>query len=163
PATFPYGRGRSRSAWEVCRAMADVGDRVEVLSKSGTRQGKVTRVSGAWVTGEWDTGGQTTVIPAPGVMTVMGATAKQAAPAERPRVPRIVEPIAYVFGPTPHHGITRDVPTRFHYDGRYDRLEPVSDVAVTASPGTPTQTQVSTQSGHTHIRIGDRNRTITGL
>ena len=76
---------------------------------------------------------------------------------------RIVEQIAYDFGTTPHHGITRDVPTRFHYDGRYDRLEPVSDVAVTASPGTPTQTQVSTQSGHTHIRIGDRNRTITGL
>src|SRR5947209_20513902 len=59
--------------------MADVGDRVEVLSKSGTRQGKVSRVSGAMVTVEWDTGGQTTVIPAPGVMSVIGAARKKAA------------------------------------------------------------------------------------
>jgi len=82
---------------------------------------------------------------------------------ERPGDLRIVEQIVYDFATTPHHGITRDIPTRFHYDGRYDRLEPVSSVAVTASPGTPTQTQVSTQSGHTHIRIGDPNRTITGV
>ena len=68
--------------------MADVGDRVEVLSKSGTRQGKVTRVSGALVTVEWDTGGQTTVIPAPGVMSVIGArAAKKAAPAKKKKAP----------------------------------------------------------------------------
>ena len=67
--------------------MADVGDRVEVLSKSGTRQGKVTRVSGALVTVEWDTGGQTTVIPAPGVMSVIGAMAKKAAPAKKKKAP----------------------------------------------------------------------------
>src|SRR5947209_2234101 len=59
--------------------MADVGDRVEVLSKSGTRQGVVTRVSGALVTVEWDTGGSTTVIPAPGVMSVIGGRRKAAA------------------------------------------------------------------------------------
>ena len=52
--------------------MPDVGDRVQMLSKSGTRQGVVRRVSGAMLTVEWDTGGQTTVIPAPGVMTVVG-------------------------------------------------------------------------------------------
>jgi len=67
--------------------MADVGDRVEVLSKSGTRQGKVTRVSGALVTVEWDTGGQTTVIPAPGVMSVIGARGKKAAPAKKKKAP----------------------------------------------------------------------------
>src|SRR5436305_9308428 len=67
--------------------MADVGDRVEVLSKSGTRQGKVTRVSGALVTVEWDTGGQTTVIPAPGVMSVIGARAKKSAPAKKKKAP----------------------------------------------------------------------------
>jgi hypothetical protein len=69
--------------------MPDVGDRVEMLSKAGTRQGKVTRVSGALVTVEWDTGGQTTVIPAPGVMSVIGGRrpATKAAPAKKKAVP----------------------------------------------------------------------------
>jgi len=57
--------------------MPDVGDRVEMLSKSGTRQGQVTRMSGAMLTVEWDSGGQTTVIPAPGVMRVIGAGARK--------------------------------------------------------------------------------------
>ncbi len=61
--------------------MAVVGDRVEVLSKAGTRQGVVTRVSGAMVTIAWDNGGQTTVIPAPGVMSVIGGGRK--APAKK--------------------------------------------------------------------------------
>jgi hypothetical protein len=69
--------------------MPDVGDRVEMLSKAGTRQGKVTRVSGALVTVEWDTGGQTTVIPAPGVMSVIGGRrpATKAAPAKKKAAP----------------------------------------------------------------------------
>jgi len=67
--------------------MPDVGDRVEMLSKAGTRQGKVTRVSGAMVTVDWDTGVQTTVIPAPGVMSVIGRRpAKKAAPAKKKAV-----------------------------------------------------------------------------
>src|SRR5438270_8212163 len=52
--------------------MADVGDRVEVRSKGATRLGEVVRVSGTLVTVAWDTGGQTRVIPAPGVMSVVG-------------------------------------------------------------------------------------------
>src|SRR5205823_3186735 len=70
--------------------MAVVGDRVEVLSKAGTRQGVVTRVSGALVTVEWDTGGSTTVIPAPGVMSVIGGGRKAAArkaPAKKKAAP----------------------------------------------------------------------------
>src|SRR5437660_4252624 len=64
--------------------MPDIGDRVEMLSKAGTRHGKVTRVSGTLVTVDWDTGGQTTVIPAPGVMSVIGGRrAKKAAPAKK--------------------------------------------------------------------------------
>ena len=61
--------------------MAVVGDRVEMLSKGGTRQGVVRRVSGALVTVEWDNGGSTTVIPAPGVMSVIGGGRK--APAKK--------------------------------------------------------------------------------
>ena len=63
--------------------MPDVGDRVEVLSKGGTRLGEVVRVSGTLVSVAWDTGGQTTVIPAPGVMSVVGGRrrpVKKAAP-----------------------------------------------------------------------------------
>jgi len=76
---------------------------------------------------------------------------------------RIVEQIVYDFGDTSRHGITRDIPTRFHYKNtRYDRLEPVSDVVVTASPGTPTQAKISSD-GTTSIRIGDPHRTITGV
>ena len=56
--------------------MADVGDRVEVLSKAGTRLGVVRSVTGALVTVEWDTGGQTTLIPAPGVMSIVGGGRK---------------------------------------------------------------------------------------
>ena len=70
--------------------MAVVGDRVEVLSKAGTRQGVVTRVSGALVTVEWDTGGSTTVIPAPGVMSVIGGGRKASArkaPAKKKAAP----------------------------------------------------------------------------
>jgi hypothetical protein len=65
--------------------MAEVGDRVEVLSKSGTRLGVVVGVSGTLVTVAWDTGGQTTVIPAPGVMSVIGRRrpAKKRPPAKK--------------------------------------------------------------------------------
>jgi hypothetical protein len=45
-------------------------------AKSGARLGVVRRVSGTLVTVEWDTGGQSTVIPGPGVLSVIGATRK---------------------------------------------------------------------------------------
>jgi hypothetical protein len=69
--------------------MADVGDRVEMLSKGGSRQGVVRRVSGTLVTVDWDTGGQTTVIPAPGVMSVIGGRrpAKKATSAKKKAAP----------------------------------------------------------------------------
>jgi uncharacterized protein (TIGR04222 family) len=76
---------------------------------------------------------------------------------------RIVEQIVYDFGDNSRHGITRDIPTRFHYDNKFDRLEPIDAIVVTGSPGTPTQTQVSDESGTTNLRIGDPNRTITGV
>jgi DNA-binding protein HU-beta len=84
--------------------MAVVGDRVSVQSKSGPRLGVVRTVSGTLVTVEWDTGGQTTVIPAPGVMSVISggrkaggakapakkktaATKKKATPAKKKATP----------------------------------------------------------------------------
>jgi uncharacterized protein (TIGR04222 family) len=76
----------------------------------------------------------------------------------------VVEGITYDFGFHARHGITREIPTRFHYDRRYDRLEPVSEVSVTTSSGTPGQTKIqSISGGRTSIRIGDPDRTITGV
>ncbi|MBV9411835.1 MAG: hypothetical protein JO148_09575 [Acidimicrobiia bacterium] len=59
--------------------MPDVGDRVSVQAKAGTRLGVVRSVNGALVTVDWDTGGQSTLIPAPGVMSVVGGGRKAAA------------------------------------------------------------------------------------
>jgi hypothetical protein len=70
--------------------MPAVGDRVSVQSKSGPRLGVVRTVSGTLVTVEWDTGGQTTVIPAPGVMSVIGGGRKAGgakAPAKKKATP----------------------------------------------------------------------------
>jgi hypothetical protein len=68
--------------------MPDVGDRVSVQAKAGTRLGVVRSVSGALVSVEWDTGGQTTLIPAPGVMSVVGGrSAKKAAPTKKKAAP----------------------------------------------------------------------------
>ena len=56
--------------------MANVGDRVSMQSKSGARLGVVRRVSGTLVTVEWENGSQSTVIPGPGVLSVVGAARK---------------------------------------------------------------------------------------
>src|SRR5205814_10070230 len=73
------------------------------------------------------------------------------------------ETIDYDFGDTSHHGIERDIPYRFYYDQVYDRVEPIEDVSVTASAGTPDKVKTSKSGGTYVIRIGDPNRTITGL
>src|SRR4051794_11881875 len=59
--------------------MANVGDRVSMQSKSGARLGVVRRVSGTLVTVEWENGSQSTVIPGPGVLSVVGGARKAAA------------------------------------------------------------------------------------
>jgi uncharacterized membrane protein len=76
---------------------------------------------------------------------------------------QVTETIDYDFGDAPHHGIFRDIPHRFTYDDTNDRIMPISDVSVTATPaGTPTDVKVTNDGGVTHIRIGDPDRTITG-
>ena len=51
--------------------MADVGDRIAVTSKGPPRFGVVTAVRGAMVTVHWDTGGETSLIPGPGALSVV--------------------------------------------------------------------------------------------
>lgn len=50
--------------------MAEVGDRVTVSSKGPPRAGVVTATSGAMITVRWDSGGETSIIPGPGVLSV---------------------------------------------------------------------------------------------
>ena len=77
---------------------------------------------------------------------------------------RITETIVYDFGTTEHHGIFRDVPTRLAFNDRYDRVYPLQVGSVTASGDTPAQYDVSQESGGiTRIKIGDPDRTITGV
>ncbi|HEU0133111.1 MAG TPA: DUF2207 domain-containing protein [Mycobacteriales bacterium] len=74
----------------------------------------------------------------------------------------VVETIVYDFALTPRHGIYRIVPDRFRYDRDNDRVEPIRNVRVTGSPGTPTKTKVEHGGNATKIRVGDPDRTITG-
>jgi hypothetical protein len=53
--------------------MADVGDRIAVASKGVPRPGVVTAVSGAMITVRWDTGEETSLIPGPGVLSVVAS------------------------------------------------------------------------------------------
>jgi len=75
----------------------------------------------------------------------------------------IVETIDYDFGPTPRHGILRDIPTRLRYDDTYDRIYPLDVVEVRASEGTPAAYEVeSVEGGITRIRVGEADVEITG-
>lgn len=58
--------------------MADVGDWIAVTSKGEPRSGVVTAVIGAMITVRWDTGGETSLIPGPGVLSVV--TGRRRAP-----------------------------------------------------------------------------------
>jgi uncharacterized membrane protein YgcG len=74
----------------------------------------------------------------------------------------VVERIDYDFGSSPHHGIFRDIPVRFSFDDRNDRIYPLQVTSVTASAGAPAGYKTSTQGGSIEIKIGDPNKTVTG-
>lgn len=75
----------------------------------------------------------------------------------------VLEVIEYDFGTAERHGILRDIPVRFHYDDRYDRVYRLSVQDITTSSGTPDQFEVEEiENGRMRIRIGDPDRTITG-
>ncbi|MGH2554621.1 MAG: DUF2207 domain-containing protein, partial [Actinomycetota bacterium] len=74
----------------------------------------------------------------------------------------VVEEIAYDFGGDQRHGIIREVPVRFRYDDRYDRVYPLDVLSVVGSEGTPDQYEVNKSGNLLQIKIGDPDRTITG-
>lgn len=75
---------------------------------------------------------------------------------------RITETIQYDFGAAQRHGIFRNIPNRFPYDGKFDRIYPLEVLAVTGSAGTPSGYEVEDVEGHKRLRIGDPDRTISG-
>ena len=76
----------------------------------------------------------------------------------------IRETIDYDFGPVPHHGIFRDIPTRFDYTTKpnTDRVYPIDVISVKASAGTSADYSVGTEGDNERIKIGDPDTTITG-
>jgi Predicted membrane protein (DUF2207) len=75
----------------------------------------------------------------------------------------VTERIDYDFDGNTRHGIFRDIPDRYAFDQRFDRVYPIDVVSVEGSPGTPSQFKESRQSNFLRIQIGDPNTTITGL
>jgi hypothetical protein len=76
------------------------------------------------------------------------------------------ETIRYTFSGSDHHGIYRDLRTRFAYDPNEAgsdkvRVYPVEDVTV-SSPDAPADVEVSEQGSITHIKIGRKNETVSG-
>jgi hypothetical protein len=51
--------------------MAVIGDRIEVVSKGSPRSGVVIAVSSSKLTVHWDTGGETSLIAGPGVLSMV--------------------------------------------------------------------------------------------
>jgi Predicted membrane protein (DUF2207) len=74
----------------------------------------------------------------------------------------VTEEIAYDFGTEERHGIFRDVPVRFRYDDRHDRVYPLQVLEVSGSPGTPDQYTLEEVDNTLRVRIGDPDQTISG-
>jgi uncharacterized membrane protein YgcG len=73
------------------------------------------------------------------------------------------EAIEYDFGAGEHHGIFRDIPTRLRYDDRNDRVYPLRDVRVTSPDAPAGVSRESGPGGTTRLRIGDPDRTVSGV
>ena len=74
----------------------------------------------------------------------------------------ITETIDYDFGGAQRHGVFRYIPVRLPFDNKYDRIYKLSNIKVSGSPGTPTDTDISDEGKNKIIRIGDEARTISG-
>jgi hypothetical protein len=75
----------------------------------------------------------------------------------------VVERIVYDFDGSERHGILRDIPVRLTYDRRFDRVFPLDVISVEASDDTPHQFKKEKVGNELRLRIGDPDRTITGI
>jgi uncharacterized membrane protein YgcG len=74
----------------------------------------------------------------------------------------VTETIDYDFGFLQRHGIFREIPVRFDYDNRYERIYPLKVLSVDGSPGTPDKYKQESVGRKTRLKIGDPDKTITG-
>jgi uncharacterized membrane protein YgcG len=74
----------------------------------------------------------------------------------------VTERIVYDFGSDVRHGIFREIPDRFRYDDRSDRIYPIQ-VRSVQSPDAPAQYTVDNTGSLLSIRIGDPGQTVTGV
>jgi len=67
--------------------MVKVGDRIRLSSTKGLdREGVVTAVTGSLVRVRWPSDDETTVVPAPGTLTVLGGSeTSRSKPAKKPK------------------------------------------------------------------------------
>jgi uncharacterized protein (TIGR04222 family) len=74
----------------------------------------------------------------------------------------VTETIDYDFGFLQRHGIFREIPVRFDYDNRYERIYPLKVLSIDGSPGTPDKYKQESIGRKTRLKIGDPDKTITG-
>ena len=75
----------------------------------------------------------------------------------------VAETIAYDFGSTQHHGITREIPTEFNTSNNDEiRVYPISNVRVSSPTGAPADVKESDNGADTELRIGDPDQTVSG-
>ncbi len=74
----------------------------------------------------------------------------------------VLEEITYDFGSQDRHGLLRQIPVRFHYDGTHDRIYRLSVLEVSSETAPDEYTREDIGDGYTELRIGDPDRTITG-
>jgi len=73
------------------------------------------------------------------------------------------ETIVYDFGPEDHHGIIRKIPIIYENDVGKKFQAGLTIVSVADQQSTPYQYQMSREGENQVIKIGDPNRTITGI
>src|SRR4051812_41972576 len=82
---------------------------------------------------------------------------------ERDGTLHIVEEITYNFGVVPRHGIFRDLVQREHFDKDHDRRYWINVESVVDGGGVPVQYKRSTNGPYLHLKMGDPNKTVTGV
>ena len=87
--------------------MADLGDRIAVSSKGQPRSGVVTAVSGAMITVRWDTGGETSIIPGPGVLSVVTSRRRTPSARTRPAISGATTPARKMNAASPRRGVAK--------------------------------------------------------
>ena len=74
----------------------------------------------------------------------------------------VTERIVYDFGGQARHGIIRGIPVQYPYSASYDRITPLT-VRSVGSPDAPAQYTMDNTGGTVTIKIGDPDRTVTGV